>query len=264
MDLLLKGKSALITGSTQGIGFATAKFLAQEGVNVFINGRTQKSVEEAIRKLKAEKVSGELIAAVGDVSHASGVKELMKQIPSVDILVNNFGAVELKDFEDITDEDWSTLFEKNVLSGIRLSRAYLPKMKKSNWGRIIFISSESAINMYPELINYNVTKLTLMGVARGLANGTVGTNVTVNSVLPGPTYTNIVKDFMTDLAKKEGITLEELKKKFLKDVRPGSLIGRWETPEEVGAPIAFLCSPLAAAINGAAIRIEGGIVHTVT
>lgn len=262
MDLQLKGKRALITGSTQGIGFAAAKFLAEEGVTVYINGRTFQGVEEAIEKLKSQNSAGSFLPAPGDMSQKAGVELVISKTPAVDILINNFGCVEMKDFEEMQDEDWLRCFEANVLSGVRLSSAYLPKMKERNWGRIIFISSESAINMYPELINYNTTKLTVVGVARGLAEGAVGTGITVNSVLPGPTYTKIVEEFMKEMAKKEGITLEELKEKFLTTVRRGSLINRWATPDEVGAPIAFICSPLAAAINGAAIRVEGGIVHS--
>jgi NAD(P)-dependent dehydrogenase (short-subunit alcohol dehydrogenase family) len=262
MDLQLKGKTALITGSTQGIGFAAAKFLAEEGVTVYINGRTPQGVEEAIEKLKSQNSAGSFLPAPGDMSQKAGVDLVISKTPAVDILINNFGCVEMKDFEEMQDEDWLRCFEANVLSGVRLSSAYLSKMKEKNWGRIIFISSESAINMYPELINYNTTKLTVVGVARGLAEAVVGTGITVNSVLPGPTYTKIVEEFMKEMAKKEGITLEELKEKFLTTVRRGSLINRWATPDEVGAPIAFICSPLAAAINGAAIRVEGGIVHS--
>lgn len=263
MDLELKGKKALVTGSTKGIGFSIAKILAQEGAIVYINGRSQDSVKKAIEQLKQEGIKGELIAAPFDLSSKEGFNSVQRAIPEVDILVNNLGIYEVKPFEEITDEDWMHIFEVNVISGIRLSRYYLPKMKAKQWGRIIFISSESGVNTPAEMIHYGVTKTAQLAVARGLAETTAGTKVTVNSVLPGPTLSAGVDDYVKQVAKARGIEPKQVENEFFVNVRPSSLIKRFASSDEVGALVAFVCSPKAAAINGAAVRVDGGVLRSI-
>jgi NAD(P)-dependent dehydrogenase (short-subunit alcohol dehydrogenase family) len=258
MDLDLKGKKALVTGSTVGIGFAIAKALAEEGATVYINGRTLQRVEEAIEKLPFD-----VMPAPFDLSTKEGVEALTKNIPQIDILINNLGIYEAKQFEDISDEDWMRFFEINVLSGIRLSRFYFPKMKAKNWGRILFISSESAVNIPAEMIHYGMTKTAQIAIARGLAELTIGTNVTVNSILPGPTYSEGVEDFVHQIANTQNLSTDKVEKDFFKTMRPSSLIQRFATTDEVGALAAFISSDKAAAINGAALRVEGGIVRSI-
>jgi len=262
MELELSGKVALVTGSTLGIGFAIAQELVKEGAIVYINGRSPERIREAIDKLKKH-AKGEVRAAPFDLSQKEGAEALLKQVPKVDILVNNLGIYEVKPFQEITDEDWLRLFEINVLSGIRLSRAYFPKMKESQWGRIIFISSESGVHIPVEMIHYGVTKTAQIAVARGLAEITVGTGVTVNSVLPGPTYSEGVEKFVADSAKARNLTVEQVQKEFFTTIRPSSLIKRFATAEEVAALVAFVASPRASAINGAALRVEGGCIHSI-
>lgn len=264
MDFGLEGKKALVTGSTGGIGYAIAKALAHEGATVYINGRTQDRVQEAIKNLKKENVKGTLLPAAIDLTSLSGVKQLFTEIPSVDILVNNIGIYEHKAFEAITDEDWLHYFEINVLSGIRLSRHYFPLMKEKNWGRIVFISSESGVNIPPEMIHYGVTKTAQLSVARGLAELTKGTGVTVNSVLPGPTASEGVRAFVEAIAKEKGISYEQAEKKLLQELRPTTLLERLATGDEVGALVAFVCSTHASATNGAALRVDGGVVRSIT
>lgn len=263
MDLGLKNKVALVTASTDGIGLAIAKVLGQEGACVYINGRSPEKVQTAIDQLKGDNFPGELRPASFDLSHKTGVGALIKSIPSIDILVNNLGLYEVKPFEEISDEDWWRFFEINVLSGVRLSRHYLPKMKEKNWGRIIFISSESAVNIPAEMIHYGVTKTAQLAVARGLAETTAGTRVTVNSILPGPTSSKGVQEYVDQMAQSRGITSHQVEEEFFKTVRPGSLLQRFATTDEVAALVAFVCSERAAAINGAALRVEGGLVHSV-
>ncbi|MCE5318720.1 MAG: SDR family NAD(P)-dependent oxidoreductase [Parachlamydia sp.] len=262
MELELSGKVALVTGSTLGIGFAIAQELVREGATVYINGRSPERVREAIDKLK-KNAKGEVRAAPFDLSQKEGAEALLKQVPKVDILVNNLGIYEVKPFEEITDEDWLRFFEINVLSGIRLSRAYFPKMKESQWGRIIFISSESGVHIPAEMIHYGVTKTAQIAVARGLAEITVGTGVTVNSVLPGPTYSEGVEKFVADSAKARNLTVEQVQKEFFTTIRPSSLIKRFASAEEVAALVAFVASPRASAINGAALRVEGGCIQSI-
>lgn len=263
MDLELKDKTALVTGSTGGIGWAIAKALAQEGAHVYVNGRSAERVKVAIAKLKQEGVSGELLPAPFDVSTKEGAAALLKQIPALDILVNNVGIYEVKPFGEISDEDWERIFNVNVLSGIRLSRAYFPKMIAQNWGRILFISSESGVNTPAEMIHYGTTKTAQLAVARGLAEMTVGTNVTVNSILPGPTYSEGVKQFVKDVAASRGIEPKMVEEEFFKNVRPSSLIKRFATSDEVGALVAFVSSPRAAAINGTSLRVDGGVIRSI-
>src|ERR1700761_7794519 len=255
MDLQLNDKLAVVSGSTAGIGYAIAEALAKEGARVVVNGRTQTAVNEAVAK-----IGRGALGFAGDLSDAAKAAELVKKFPDVDILVNNLGIFEPKPFEEIPDEDWRRFFDVNVLSGVRLSRAYLPGMKRRNWGRIIFISSESAIQIPTEMIHYGMTKTAQLAVSRGLAESVAGTRITVNSVLPGPTQSRGVNDFVSQMAKASNKSLEQIQTEFFEHVRPTSLLKRFITPEEVGAFVAFIASPLAAATNGAALRVDGGLV----
>jgi len=259
MDLQLKGKRALVTGSTAGIGAAIAKALAREGARVIVNGRSAANVEKAVTTLKAES-GGDLVGFAGDFGTAQPIEDLVRRHPEVDILVNNMGIFEPKPFEDIPDADWMRFFEVNVLSGVRLSRAYLPAMKRANWGRIIFISSESAVQIPAEMIHYGVTKTAQIAVARGLAETLAGTGVTVNSVLPGPTKSRGVTDFIAALGT--GASFEAAETEFFRKVRPTSLLKRFETPEEIASFVAYVASPLASGITGAALRVDGGVVKS--
>ena len=259
MDLELNGKLALVTGSTAGIGAAIAKALAREGARVIINGRSQADVEKAVAAFRGES-GGDLIGFAGDLGTAQPIEDLVRRHPEVDILVNNMGIFEPKPFEDIPDADWMRFFEVNVMSGVRLSRAYLPAMKRANWGRIIFISSESGVQIPAEMIHYGVTKTAQIAVARGLAETLAGTNVTVNSVLPGPTRSRGVNDFVTAL--RGGEDFEAFETEFFQKIRPTSLLKRFETPEEIASFVAYLASPLASAITGAALRVDGGVVKS--
>jgi NAD(P)-dependent dehydrogenase (short-subunit alcohol dehydrogenase family) len=261
MDLQLKGKRALVTGSTAGIGLAIADRLAREGATVIVNGRTQAAVDKAVAELKAA-TGGDVQGFAGDLSKAEAADELVRRHPKVDILVNNLGIFEAKPFEEIPDADWQRFFDVNVLSGVRLSRLYLPAMRSANWGRIIFISSESAIQIPKEMIHYGMTKTAQLAVSRGLAESVAGTGITVNSVLPGPTKSRGVDDFVADLAKSEGKTFAQFEKEFFATVRPTSLIKRFAQPEEVASLVAYVASPLASATTGAALRVDGGVVKS--
>lgn len=261
MDLKLQGKTALITGSTAGIGFAIAKALIEEGATVYINGRSSEKVQQAVDKLK--QATGQAFPAVFDLSDKEEIEKLIQNFPSVDILINNLGIYEVRPFEQITDEDWLRIFNINVMSGIRLSRHYFPLMLKKNCGRIIFISSESGVNIPVEMIHYGMTKTAQIAIARGLAEMTIGTKVTVNSVLVGPTYSEGVQQFVKEVANIKNQTSRQVEEDFFKDVRPSSLIKRFEAPEEIGAFVTFICSEQAAAVNGAALRAEGGVVRSI-
>ena len=263
MDLGLKGKKALVTGSTSGIGYSIVKMLGQEGAIVYVNGRSEEHVNSAIEKLQKEGITGKLIPAVFDLASKKGADDLSKSIPSVDILINNLGIYEVKPFEEITDEDWLRFFEVNVLSGIRLSRIYFPHMKTSKWGRIVFISSESGVNIPSEMIHYGMSKTAQLAVARGLAEITVGSGVTVNSVLPGPTYSAGVEQYVKQMAKSRNLSPKQVEEEFFEVVRPTSLLKRFATSDEVASLVAFVCSTHAAAINGAALRVDGGVIHSV-
>jgi len=258
VDLKLNGKLALVTGSTAGIGFAIASTLAREGAQVIVNGRTQSGVDKAVSEIRSY-TSGEVIGFAGDLSTANAADELFKQFPNVEILVNNLGIFEPKAFEEIPDADWLRFFDVNVLSGIRLSRMYLPSMKQADWGRIIFISSESAIQIPAEMVHYGMTKTAQIAVSRGLAETVAGTGITVNSILPGPTKTRGVVDFV-DALSKDAQTFEEFEKEFFEKVRPTSLIKRFASPDEVASLVAYIASPLASATTGAALRVEGGVL----
>jgi NAD(P)-dependent dehydrogenase (short-subunit alcohol dehydrogenase family) len=263
MKIDLSGKTALVTGSTTGIGHAIARGLAEAGATVAVNGRTKAKVDAAAAAM-AKAVPGAKIRGIAaDVSTAAGCKAVVEALPEVDILINNAGIFEPKGFFDITDDDWSRFFEVNVMSGVRLSRAYMPGMLKRNWGRIVFISSESAVNIPKEMIHYGMTKTAQLAVSRGLAEMTRGTAVTVNSVLPGPTMSEGVEAFVKELARQNGQSVEEAASQFVKQHRPTSLLQRFATVEEIANMVTYVASKESSATNGAALRAEGGIVQTI-
>jgi NAD(P)-dependent dehydrogenase (short-subunit alcohol dehydrogenase family) len=259
MNLKLTDKTALVSGSTKGIGFAIATALAREGARVIVNGRSEKAVTKAKEQIDHAVPKAIIEGFVGDLSTAASAEMLLQRFPLVDVLVNNLGIFEPKPFEDIPDEDWRRFFEVNVLSGVRLSRAYLPGMKERNWGRIVFISSESAINTPAEMIHYGMTKTAQLAVSRGLAQLCAGTGVTVNAVLPGPTYSAGVEEFAAQLSG--GKPFAEFEAEFFRTIRPSSLLKRFATTEEVANLVTYVCSPLSAATNGAALRVDGGVVQ---
>ena len=260
MDLKLAGKTALISGSTKGIGFAIAAGLAREGVRVILNGRAEPAVTTAREQLAKEIPQARVEGFAGDLADAGATAALVRSFPNVDILVYSLGIFEPKPFEQIPDEDWRRFFEVNVLSGVRLSRAYLPGMKQRNWGRIVFISSESGIQIPVEMIHYGMTKTAQLAVSRGLAETCAGTGVTVNAVLPGPTRSAGVEEFVSQLGG--GKPFAEFEKEFFKSIRPTSLLKRFATTDEVASLVTYVCSPLASATNGAALRVDGGVVRS--
>jgi len=260
MDLKLTHKKALVTGSTAGIGYAIALQLAKEGAQVIVNGRTEERIAKAVEQIKLESGNENVSGIAADFENVDSIKNLINQLPELDILINNVAIFEPKAFADITDEDWLRFYEINVLSGIRLARAYFGKMLTNGWGRIIFISSESAIQIPEEMIHYGMTKTAQLAVARGLAELTKGTAVTVNSVLPGPTLSEGVGGFIDQLAKDQSKTTTEVEADFFKTMRPTSIIQRFLTTTEVANIVTYLASPLASATNGAAIRAEGGLL----
>ncbi|GAB4227094.1 MAG: SDR family oxidoreductase [Chlamydiales bacterium] len=262
MDLNLNDKRALVTASTAGIGRAIAEELLREGAHVTVNGRTEESVARAIKELSEKYPSVKGITA--DLGRASGCQYLISEIKEpIDILINNYGTYELVDFFDSTDDEWLEIYENNVLSGVRLSRYYLPRMLHKGWGRILFISSESGLNIPKEMIHYGVTKTAQLAVMRGLAKLTKGTDITVNALLPGPTKTRGVMEFMQQIANREGISMEEVEKNFVKEHRPSSLNQRFANSEEVAHMAVFLCSPMSSATNGSSVKVEGGIVDQI-
>ena len=262
MNLGLQGKLAVVSGSTAGIGFAIAAALADEGARVVINGRTQERVDKALQGLKQRR-DAEVSGVAADLATAKGVETFLTQIPSADILVNNLGIFEVKPFLEIPDADWQRFFEVNVLSGVRLSRAYLPGMLQKKWGRIIFISSESGQQIPAEMVHYGMTKTAQVAVARGIAESVAGSGVTVNSVLAGPTESEGVGSFLQDMAKQQGKTAAQIEKEFFNSARPSSLLRRFATSEEVASVVAFVASDRAATINGSAVRAEGGVVRSI-
>ena len=262
MDLELKGKLALVSGSTAGIGLAIATTFAREGARVIVNGRSQASVDEVVTKLQSA-AGGSVQGFAGDLSQAASAEEIARQHPGVEILVNNLGIFEPKPFEEIPDSDWVRFFEVNVLSGVRLARLFLSAMKRANWGRIIFISSESAVQIPPEMIHYGMTKTAQLAVSRGLAEAVAGTGITVNSILPGPTKSRGVVDFVDAVTKSQGKSFDEFEKEFFEKVRPTSLIKRFASPQEVASLVAYVASPLASATTGAALRVDGGVIKSV-
>lgn len=262
MDLQLNDRLALVSGSTAGIGFAIANGLAREGARVIVNGRTDDRVKTAIERIRSHNAGAKLEGIAVDLGSAAGADEVVRRFPEVDVLVNNLGIFEPKPFEQISDQEWFRFFEVNVMSGVRLSRAYLPLMKKRNWGRIVFISSESGIQIPAEMIHYGVTKTAQIALARGIAETCAGTGVTCNAVLPGPTASEGVNDFVGSLASQGGRTHEQVEKEFFEKARPTSLLKRFATPDEVAAMVIFICSPVSAATNGAALRVDGGVVRS--
>ena len=263
MNLQLDSKTALVTGSTAGIGFAIARILANEGASVIVNGRVDDRVDAAIKKIRSSGGHGELQGVVADLGTADGTRSVIERFPQLDILVNNLGIYEPKPFEQISDDDWQRFFEVNVLSGVRLSRHYLPGMKERKWGRIVFISSESAVQIPAEMIHYGMTKTAQLAISRGLAETTEGTNVTVNTVLAGPTASEGIGDFVRRLAQDQKTDVATVEKEIFRSVRPTSLLKRFATPEEVAALVVFVCSPLSSATNGAALRADGGVVRSI-
>ena len=265
MDLQLDNKIAFISGSTAGNGFSTAKRFLLEGATVIINGRSQQGVDQAIAELSAAvpSASSRISGIPADFSKSEDVNRLIQSLPDIDILVNNAGIFEPKAFENIPDEDWFRFFEVNVMSGVRLARAFFSKMLAKNWGRIIFISSESAVFIPAEMIHYGMTKTAQIAVARGLAELTKGTGVTVNTILPGPTRSKGVGGFLDDLASHQGVGVDQVEKDFFNNMRPTSLISRFASTDEIADTIVYFCSPLAAATNGASIRAEGGLVRSI-
>lgn len=262
MELLLNRKKALITGAAQGIGFAIAKLLAKEGVTVYLNDLSEDRVKKAVISIEEEVPDAMIFGIDADLGTASGVSKLTQKIPAIDILINNVGIYEPKNFEDTTDEDWLRIFEINVMSSVRLSRVYFPPMLKTNWGRIVFISSESAVNIPGDMIHYGMTKISLLAIARGLAEMTKGTEVTVNSILPGPTASEGSNEHLSKLAQENNISLEEMEKEFFRSFRPDSLVSRRLTTDEVASMAVFLSSPIAVATNGSAVRVDGGLIRS--
>lgn len=263
MDLKLDDKTALVTASTAGIGFAIARGLAAEGAAVIVNGRSEQRIDAAREKIAAAVPHARTHGIAADLSTADGVRAVTERFDAVDILVNNLGIFDPKPFEEIGDEAWTAFFETNVMSGVRLSRHYLPQMKARNWGRIIFISSESGLHIPAEMIHYGVTKTAQIALARGLAETTRGTAVTVNAILPGPTRSEGVGAFIENLAKEKGLSGAEMEAQFFEQVRPTSLIQRFADTREVANLVVYACSPLASATNGAALRVDGGVVRAI-
>jgi NAD(P)-dependent dehydrogenase (short-subunit alcohol dehydrogenase family) len=263
MDLLLKGKIALVTGSTAGIGLAIAKGLARENATVIVNGRSEARAAKAVEIIQQEIPKAAVEPFAADLSTQEGFEALKSRYPELDILVNNLGIFNPQPFEEISDDEWRRFFDVNVLSGVRLCRYYLPRMKERDWGRIVFISSESAVQIPVEMIHYGFTKTGQLAISRGLAESTVGTGVTVNAVLPGPTASEGVSDFVGKLASQASQTPSEFEKVFFEKVRPSSLLKRFETPDEVANLVVYICSPLASATNGAALMVDGGVVRSI-
>jgi len=263
MDLKIAGKLALVTGSTAGIGFAIARSLAREGAHVYLNGRTQQRVDAAIQEIARDHSADKINGIAADFSSAAGSEAVIAKLPSVDILVNNVGIFEPKPFVEIPDPDWYRLFEVNVMSGVRLARHYLPGMLKKNWGRIIFISSESAVQIPPEMVHYGMTKTAQVAIARGIAESVAGTSVTANSILAGPTESEGAAGFLESLSKQQNKTKEQIEKEFFQFARPSSLLKRFATIDEVASLVTYVASELSTATNGAALRVDGGVLRAI-
>jgi NAD(P)-dependent dehydrogenase (short-subunit alcohol dehydrogenase family) len=263
MDLGLRGRRALVTGSTLGIGFAAARQLAAEGAAVVVNGRSAERVDDAVGRLRAAVVGADVQGIAADLGTADGCARVTAAFPDLDVLVNNLGIFEPRPFEQIADADWLRFFEVNVLSGVRLARHYLPGMRARDWGRIVFVSSESAVQIPVEMIHYGMTKTAQLAVARGLAESTAGSGVTVNSVLPGPTASEGVATFVGQMAESRGVDFATMEREFFAHARPSSLLRRFATPDEAAAMIVYVCSARASATNGAALRVDGGVVRSI-
>ena len=263
MNIDLSGKTALVTGSTAGIGRAIAEGLAKAGAAVVVNGRKQETVDRAIAAVSLAGTGAKVCGVAADVSTAMGCAAIVSAVPSIDILVNNAGIFEPKPFAEIPDADWTRFFEVNVLSGVRLSRAYLTGMLERNWGRIIFISSESGLQIPKEMIHYGLTKTAQLALSRGLSETTSGTGVTVNAVLPGPTRSDGVEEFLVSMAEDVGQSPDEFAKTFVKTLRPSSLLERFASVEEVANMVVYVASKEASATNGAALRVDGGVVRSI-
>jgi NAD(P)-dependent dehydrogenase (short-subunit alcohol dehydrogenase family) len=263
MRIDLTGRRALVTGSTAGIGYAIAQGLAEAGASVIVNGRTEARVADAANRLRADVPGSDVTEAVADVGTADGAAALVALVPDVDVLINNAGVFQPKPFVDITDEDWQTVFDVNVMSGVRLSRHYVPRMVDAGWGRVVFISSESALHIPAEMIQYGMSKTAQLAVARGLAETYPATGVTVNSVLPGPTRSEGVGQMLSSMAEQQGKAQEDVERDFIAENRPTSLLRRLTTPEEVANMVVYVCSPQASATTGAALRVDGGVVRAI-
>jgi NAD(P)-dependent dehydrogenase (short-subunit alcohol dehydrogenase family) len=268
VDLRLRGKVVLVTGSTAGIGFAIARSLASEGAHVYVNGRTQERVDEAVAAIRSQSATGKMDGVkvdgiVADFSSSAGAEAVIEKLPAVDVLINNVGIFEPKPFAEIPDADWFRFFEINVMSGVRLARHYLGGMLKKNWGRILFISSESAVQIPSEMVHYGMTKTAQIAVARGIAESVAGSGVTINSVLPGPTESEGVGGFLDSMAKQQNKSRESIEKEFFEHGRPSSLLKRFATVDEVAAMVTYLASELSSATNGAALRVDGGVVRAI-
>jgi NAD(P)-dependent dehydrogenase (short-subunit alcohol dehydrogenase family) len=263
MNIQLHGKTAVVTGSTAGIGLAIAKGLVESGAAVVVNGRTEQRVRQAVAQMKASVPQGQVRGVAADLGTAEGAAQMIREVPDADILVNNLGIFEVKPFFEIPDEDWERFFRVNVLSGVRLARHYMPGMVKRGWGRVMFISSESGIQIPVEMVHYGMTKTAQLAVSRGLAESVTGSGVTVNAVLPGPTRSEGVEKFLEQFARQSGKSLEQLEKDFFKNARPSSLIKRFATTEEVANMVVYLASEQASATTGAAVRVDGGVVRSI-
>jgi NAD(P)-dependent dehydrogenase (short-subunit alcohol dehydrogenase family) len=263
MKVELSGRVAIVTGSTGGIGLAIAHGLAACGATVVINGRNRTAVDKAMTDMRVGAPEAEVRGVVADLSTATGCSSFIAAEPACDILVNNVGIYGPQDFFDIPDSEWARFFEVNVMSGVRLSRAYMPAMLERNWGRVVFLSSESGLNIPPEMIHYGFTKTAVLAIARGLAKRAAGTGVTVNSVLPGPTFSEGVEDMLRSTAEHTGQSIEQAALAFVKAYWPSSIIGRMATPEEVANMVVYAVSPQASATTGAALRVDGGVVDTI-
>ncbi len=263
MRIDLNGKRALVSGSTGGIGLAIAKGLAGAGAEVVVNGRGEERVREALAAIQAEHPDARLRGVAADLGTAAGAERLFAEVPEVDILVNNLGIFEPKGFFDIPDEDWQRFFEVNVMSAVRLSRHYAPGMAERGWGRVLFLSSESALQIPTEMVHYGMTKTALLAISRGLAETLAGSGVTVNAVLPGPTRSEGVADFFESLAQEKGVPVVDLERDFIRDNRPSSVIGRLASVEEVANMVVYLASPQASATTGASVRVDGGVLRSI-